>query len=472
MSTTEDLSDPDLVARCLGADQAAVAFEALYRRHAPCVRAFLRGFLGGGDEHAVADAVQETFLRAYRALPRFDASRELRPWLLTIAARLALDADARRQRLVVDSDALGGLAVAWPDARSDVRDAVDLLLREASTRVSQRKLQTFLLSRAHGLTHAEVAARVGASVATVKRDLEETTRILSGLAVELDLVPARIVTSDAPAAAWTPPEDGLLTSKQLDDVLREYAAIVSMVRAADVSPPTTPLDARKLNDDLVAAFGFDAYVAEEASWVTGVVMRTVRALAAAEPATCESLRRRHEASLARFEARIGRSELLRDRAQRGLSPDECDEAAQEYARRADELATKVTASSSFIAVATEYHERALAETTDAAESAELRAMFDQTLAMLRSVETRHDAFRQAALDPDHPPVAVLQQLATDVTEARAEAELHRRALAAIARAVATNELDALPPANVALVRARLPEALDAMGPMLFGGDEA
>src|SRR5687768_1236485 len=122
------LSDADLVARCLGADRAAAAFEGLYRRHAPCVRAFLRGFLDR-DEHAIADVVQETFLRAYRALPRFDGSRELRPWLLTIAARVALDAEARKKRVaVLEDEVIGGLAIAWPDARSDVRDAVERLL--------------------------------------------------------------------------------------------------------------------------------------------------------------------------------------------------------------------------------------------------------------------------------------------------------------------------------------------------------
>jgi len=44
-------------------------------------------FLGDPDE--ADDVAQETFLRAWNQLKRFDSSRPLRPWLLSIAANLA-----------------------------------------------------------------------------------------------------------------------------------------------------------------------------------------------------------------------------------------------------------------------------------------------------------------------------------------------------------------------------------------------
>ncbi|MBI5842697.1 MAG: RNA polymerase sigma factor [Chloroflexi bacterium] len=44
-------------------------------------------FLGDPDE--ADDTAQETFLRAYRSLKRFDTSLPLRPWLLSIAANLS-----------------------------------------------------------------------------------------------------------------------------------------------------------------------------------------------------------------------------------------------------------------------------------------------------------------------------------------------------------------------------------------------
>ncbi|OGO38728.1 MAG: hypothetical protein A2W35_21875 [Chloroflexi bacterium RBG_16_57_11] len=43
--------------------------------------------LGGADE--AEDVTQETFIRAYRSLERFDTTRPLRPWLFKIASNLA-----------------------------------------------------------------------------------------------------------------------------------------------------------------------------------------------------------------------------------------------------------------------------------------------------------------------------------------------------------------------------------------------
>lgn len=50
---------------------------------------FRFAFLHLGDAQDAEDVAQETFLRAFRSLHRFDASRPLRPWLLSIAANLA-----------------------------------------------------------------------------------------------------------------------------------------------------------------------------------------------------------------------------------------------------------------------------------------------------------------------------------------------------------------------------------------------
>lgn len=63
------------------------AWEALVRTYQEPVFRLAYLFLGDPDE--AEDAAQETFLRAFRALARFDASRPLRPWLLQIVANLA-----------------------------------------------------------------------------------------------------------------------------------------------------------------------------------------------------------------------------------------------------------------------------------------------------------------------------------------------------------------------------------------------
>jgi RNA polymerase sigma-70 factor (ECF subfamily) len=66
-------------------DQAA--WEALMRVHQEPV--FRLAYLLLGDPDEAEDIAQETFLRAYKALRRFDTDRPLRPWLLHIASNLA-----------------------------------------------------------------------------------------------------------------------------------------------------------------------------------------------------------------------------------------------------------------------------------------------------------------------------------------------------------------------------------------------
>jgi RNA polymerase sigma-70 factor (ECF subfamily) len=65
----------------------AVAWEPLVLAHQEAV--FRLSYLLLGDPDEAEDIAQETFLRAWKHLKRFDPSRPLRPWLLSIASNLA-----------------------------------------------------------------------------------------------------------------------------------------------------------------------------------------------------------------------------------------------------------------------------------------------------------------------------------------------------------------------------------------------
>jgi RNA polymerase sigma-70 factor (ECF subfamily) len=77
--------ESELVRRALRGE--ADAWESLV--HANRQAVFRLAYLLVGSAADAEDVAQETFLRAYHALPRFDAERPLRPWLLKIAANLA-----------------------------------------------------------------------------------------------------------------------------------------------------------------------------------------------------------------------------------------------------------------------------------------------------------------------------------------------------------------------------------------------
>jgi RNA polymerase sigma-70 factor (ECF subfamily) len=65
----------------------AAAWESLMRTHQEAVFRFAYLLLGDPDD--AEDVAQESFLRAWKYLKRFDATRPLKPWLLSITANLA-----------------------------------------------------------------------------------------------------------------------------------------------------------------------------------------------------------------------------------------------------------------------------------------------------------------------------------------------------------------------------------------------
>lgn len=81
----DPLDDTSLIQRA--ANGEAAAWEPLMLAHQEPVFRLAYLFLGDADD--AEDITQETFLRAYHGLKRFDPTRPLRPWLLSIAANLA-----------------------------------------------------------------------------------------------------------------------------------------------------------------------------------------------------------------------------------------------------------------------------------------------------------------------------------------------------------------------------------------------
>ena len=72
------------------------AFEELVRRTTRLV--YARLYLETGDRHWAEDLTQETWLLAYRALPRLHDPESLRPWLLAIAQNVLAEALRRQAR--------------------------------------------------------------------------------------------------------------------------------------------------------------------------------------------------------------------------------------------------------------------------------------------------------------------------------------------------------------------------------------
>lgn len=90
------LTDAQLIARVLTEDDRH-AFSELVRRHQSAVRTMLRK-LACGDNALADDLAQETFVRAWKGLPRFRGGSALSSWLYRIAWNTFVS-DARAARV-------------------------------------------------------------------------------------------------------------------------------------------------------------------------------------------------------------------------------------------------------------------------------------------------------------------------------------------------------------------------------------
>jgi len=179
-----------------GGDEAA--FGQIVDRHRGMLEAHCRRMLG--SSHDVEDAVQETLIKAWRALPRFRGQSSLRTWLHRIATNVCLDAlrqrpkrevrldDAPRQGLTSDTESLDGreacadqgndLAVApsSPAARYEQREAVEMAFTVALQRLSPKQRAVLILRDVLGFSAREVAELMETSVASVTSALQRARR--------------------------------------------------------------------------------------------------------------------------------------------------------------------------------------------------------------------------------------------------------------------------------------------------------
>ena len=90
----DDRSDESLLQSHMDGDPRAL--ESLIRRHSGELHGFLTRFLGSSA--AADDVFQETFLQVHLSAESFDAERQFKPWLYTIAANKARDFHRKRKR--------------------------------------------------------------------------------------------------------------------------------------------------------------------------------------------------------------------------------------------------------------------------------------------------------------------------------------------------------------------------------------
>jgi len=151
-------SDAALIAAWRGGDEQAAA--ELVARHARALARFLLG--AGAPEAELDDLVQETFIRAFRAVDRFRGQCQFRTWLMAIGGNALKDLGRKGGRGGGGRQILP-LEEGVPDERGDPHEhaeasEAEALLAEGLQRLTRLQREVFLLRAQQGLEYDDIAA--------------------------------------------------------------------------------------------------------------------------------------------------------------------------------------------------------------------------------------------------------------------------------------------------------------------------
>jgi RNA polymerase sigma-70 factor, ECF subfamily len=199
VSSTAPAEEQVLLAAARDGDEDA--FRRIVEQHRAGLHAHCYRMLG--SVHYAEDALQETFLRAWRALSSFRSGSSLGTWLYRIATNACLDAIARRPKRVLPVD-YGGppnladagkplVETVWiepypdeilgvedgyaaPDARYERREAVELAFIAALQHLPATQRAVLILREVLGFSAREVAESLETTVASVNSALQRARR--------------------------------------------------------------------------------------------------------------------------------------------------------------------------------------------------------------------------------------------------------------------------------------------------------
>ena len=169
---------PELIGRC--AERDVLAFEQLVRQFQSYAFALAMRLLCNEEE--ASDAVQESFVRVWKHLDRYDRGRKFTTWLYTIVTNISLDrlrAIKRNRRLFSSRDEDPSI-----DDIQDERDLHEIqsneelagMIRALTDELPLKQRLVFTLRDLQDLSVEEVSQASGMSIGSVKTNLHYARR--------------------------------------------------------------------------------------------------------------------------------------------------------------------------------------------------------------------------------------------------------------------------------------------------------
>jgi RNA polymerase sigma-70 factor (ECF subfamily) len=181
-----DRSDGELVDAILDGDRGA--FTDVLRKHDDRLRGLAFKLLGG-DRHRMDDAMQDAYVRAYKALPRFRRDADLGSWLYRITYSACIDELRRTKRRAEPIDLTA--PAAEPAARASGPEhavvAADAAARALAVLPEDQRITVVLVdgegfdnqtaARILGVAPGTVASRLSRARAAMRHELGRTEEV-------------------------------------------------------------------------------------------------------------------------------------------------------------------------------------------------------------------------------------------------------------------------------------------------------
>jgi len=168
------VSDADLVRSVLSGDEES--FTLLLDRHVAGVYSFVYRYLGNADD--ANDITQETFVRSWKHIKKFDTSRNFKTWIFAIARNASLDFIKKKKSVLFSKieegeqslDAFLAPYVESPDLPSEVlaRNDAKQQLEAALAKIPAGYRMVLSLRYREGLKFREIAEVLAEPIDTVK----------------------------------------------------------------------------------------------------------------------------------------------------------------------------------------------------------------------------------------------------------------------------------------------------------------
>jgi RNA polymerase sigma-70 factor (ECF subfamily) len=172
-------SDDSLVQRAQVGDREA--FRLLVERHSRSV--FRLAFRLTGNESDADEVVQESFIKAFKQLARFEARSTFSTWLYRIASNCAVDLlRTRRSHEPIESESGEPTTASMDLARSADQDRmvmsgqIQSRIRAAMVGLTAREREAFVLRHVEGLSIEEISDQMNLKINATKHSIFRAVR--------------------------------------------------------------------------------------------------------------------------------------------------------------------------------------------------------------------------------------------------------------------------------------------------------